>query len=144
MSLILSNAFKELLLSSYVNIKYDLAVKSFEDLNNKLNIEIHHSANDEVTLEFMKRNSESPEISKLEKRIFKDRTLIEHVITNTRALAKFHAGQAVILCHSYDCEMFKVMNPHLKLIHSDDHKIHSFAILKVSKSLSHSLQIYKL
>ena len=140
MSLVLSNAFKELLLSSYVNIKYDLAIKSFQDLIDKPNVEIYHNVN----LKFMKRIRKSPEISKLEKRIFKDRTLIEHVITNTRALAKFHAGQAVILCHSYDCEMFKVMNPHLKLIHSDDHKIHSFAILKVSKSLSHSLQIYKL
>ena len=32
MNLVLSNAFKGILLNSYVNIKFDLAVKSFEKL----------------------------------------------------------------------------------------------------------------
>ena len=45
MSLVLSNAFKGLLLSSYVNIKYDLDVKSFKDLINKPNVEIYHDQN---------------------------------------------------------------------------------------------------
>ena len=43
MSLVLSNPFKGLLLSSNVNIRFDLAVKSFQDLIDKPKVEIFHS-----------------------------------------------------------------------------------------------------
>ena len=42
MALVLSNAFKGLLLSSYVNIRSDLAVKSFKDLVNKPLIKVYY------------------------------------------------------------------------------------------------------
>ena len=40
MTFVLSNGFKGLLLSSYVNIKYELAVKSVEDFVNNPSTEI--------------------------------------------------------------------------------------------------------
>ena len=40
MTLVLSNGFKGLLLSSYINIKYDLAVKSLNDLISKPSIDV--------------------------------------------------------------------------------------------------------
>ena len=55
----LSNAFKGLLLNSYVNIKFDLAVKSFQYLINKPRVEIY----DESVFEYIKKE-ETPLISK--------------------------------------------------------------------------------
>ena len=55
----LSNAFKGLLLNSYVNIKFDLAVKSFQYLINKPRVEIY----DERVFEYIKKE-ETPLISK--------------------------------------------------------------------------------
>ena len=43
MSLVLSNAFKGLLLSSCANIRFDLAVKSFQDLIDKPKVEIYQN-----------------------------------------------------------------------------------------------------
>ena len=67
MSLVLSNAFKGLLLSSNVNIKFDLAVKSFQDLIDKPKVEIHH----EHILSNINKETELPIINKLKERISK-------------------------------------------------------------------------
>ena len=140
MSLVLSNAFKGLLLSSYANINTDLAVKSLHDLIDKPNVEIYQKK----TLDFISKEAESEDIKKLKERISKNSTFIPEVFSDSKEIIKFQNGQAVILCNSYNCRFHQKLNPHLKLIYSDDHQFHSFTTLKVKKSHSHSLQIYKL
>ena len=71
MSLVLSNAFKGVLLSSYVNMRFDLAVKSLDDLIYK--IETKHY--DFEMIKALDRDTLKSElISKLKNRLSKDRT----------------------------------------------------------------------
>ena len=142
MSLVLSNAFKGLLLSSHVNIKYDLAVKSFQDLIDKIEMK-----NNKMTVyKALNGNAENSHlISKLKKRSVEMALISFHgTIWHDRIITKFQNGQAVILCNTKLCPIIQILNPHLKLIYSNDHKMYSFVTLRVEKSHSHSLQIYKL
>ena len=140
MSLVLSNAFKGLLLSSYVNIKFDLAVKLLQDLIDRPKVEIHHVD----ILSDINKETELPIINKLKERIFKTKSNDKMIFSDNKDKIKFQNGQAVILCNSFSCPFYLMSNPHLKLSYSNDHHIHSFITLRVRKSLSHSLKIYKL
>ena len=134
MSLVLSNAFKNVLLSGYVNTKTDLAIKSLQDLIEKPNVQIIHDG----FLELIKKD-ESTEISKLKERIFQTKaTIILNEITDNM-LTKLQTGQAVILCNSNNCPLYQAFMCNLKLIYSDDHQFHSFITLMVIKSHSLSL-----
>ena len=140
MSLVLSNAFKGLLLSSYSNIKFDLAVKSFKDLIDKPKVNIlHYDIFDNI-----KKETELLIINKLKERISNTKPQYNPIISDNKDIFKFQIGQAAILCDSFDCPYSLIMNQHLKLSYSNDHLIHSFITLRVRKSHSHSLKIYKL
>ena len=138
--MVLSNAFKGLLLSSYVNINTEIAVKSLHDLIGKPNIQIHQ----ELDLDTINKEDQSEDIKKLKERIPKNSTSLYEIYFDSKDIIKFQTGQAVILCNPYNCPIVQKLNPHLKLIYSDDHQFHSFATLKVIKSHSHSFKIYKL
>ena len=138
MSLVLSNAFKGLLLSSNVNIKFDLGVKSFQDLIDKPKVEIFHNI-----LNTINKETESPILNKLKARISKTGRSGILIFTNEDKI-KFQIGQAVLICNSFDCPLYLMCNPHLKLSYSNDHHIHQFITLRVRKFHSHSLKIYKL
>ena len=139
MSLVLSNAFKGLLLSSYVNIRFDLGVKSFQDLIDRPKVEIYHNN----ILDNINKETELPIMHKLKERIFKTKSNGKMIFSDNREI-KFQIGQAVILCSSFACPFYLMVNPQLKLSYSNDHHIHSFITLRVRKSHSHSLKIYKL
>ena len=140
MSLVLSNAFKGLLLSSYSNIKFDLAVKSFEDLIDKPKVEIYYYN----IVNNIKNETQLSIMNKLRERISKTKSYNNLMISDNKDIVKFQIGQAVILCTSFSCPIYLMLNPHLKLSYSNDHHIHSFITLRVRKSHSHSLKIYKL
>lgn len=135
MSLVLSNAFKGLLLSSYVNIKFDLAVKSLQDLIDKPEIEI---ILDEHSLVNIKQNT--TELNKLLKRS----GLVAVKRIQVLSQLEFQSGQAVLLCSSVNCPLFIALNPRLQLRYTEDHLFHSFGCLRVTKIHSHSKQIHKL
>ena len=140
MSLVLSNPFKGLLLSSNVNIRFDLAVKSFQDLidNPKIKICYYNIFNN------INKETELPKMNKLIERISKTKSYDKTIISDNKEIIKFQIGQAIILCNSFICPFYLMLNPHLKLSYSNDHHIHSFITLRVRKSHSHSLKIYKL
>ena len=138
MSLVLSNAFKGLLLSSNVNIKFDLGVKSFQDLIDKPKVEIFHNK----ILNTINKETELPIMNKLKERISK--TGRYNIISAIENKIKFQIGQAVILCNSFTCLFYLMLNPRIKLSYSNDHHIQQFISLRVRKSHSHSLKIYKL
>lgn len=143
MSLVLSNAFKGVLLNSYVNIKYDLTIKSLNELINQPKITVFSD-------DFFKYiKDKTLEITKLEQRL-KNKTPDKitsnaiTAITVNEELRKVQTGQAVLLCHSFNCPLYIISNPHIQFIYTDDHYFHSFLTLSVRKSHSHSNQIYKL
>ena len=136
MSLILSNGFKGLLLSSYVNVKFELAVKSLEDLINKPKVEIYSDG----SIELIKNANELPGISELKGRILKDNAYEK--LNDKSEFTKFRTGQAGILCRTLNCQIYQTTQIHL--IFSDGHLIQIFSALIVRKSLSHSVKIYKL
>ena len=136
MSLVLSNAFKGLLLSSYVNIKVDLAVKSIQDLIDKPKVEIYHD-----NIFSIKGNMK--ELTQLRNRIPEKDTEYIHVF-NGNEINKFRRGQAVIFCVSFNCKYFQLNNNHLNLVYTEQHYYHGFRCLYVIKSHSHSKKINKL
>ena len=69
MTLVLSNAFKGLLLSWYVNIRSDLAVKSFKDLVNKPLIKVYHDDTFNLLKKQLNSTSEPIEIWLIRNRI---------------------------------------------------------------------------
>ena len=140
MSLVLSNAFKGLLLSTNVKIKFDLGVKSFHDLIDKPKVEIYQWN----IIKNINKETELSIINKLKERISKTKSYDKMIISDNKDIIKFQIGQAVILCISSDCPIYLMLNPHLKLSYSNDHPIHQFTTLRVRKSHSHSLKIYKL
>ena len=133
MSLVLSNAFKGLLLSSYANIRFDLAVKSFEDLIDKPKVGIYQDdIYDNIKINITeiiqpKRNFEKINPRKM--------FYIEDEIN------QFRYGQAIIICVSYNCRILQLFNLHLHLINTEDQR---YQALAVKKSHSHSKQILKL
>ena len=142
MSLIISNALKDVLLSSYVNIKWELAVKTITELIDKPNVEIYH----EKIIDFI-NNTESPLIQKLKQRIPlvpSMKTMKDTIISDGKQITKFECGQAVFLCNSYNCPLYQMLNPHLEFIYSNQHHVRMLIPLKVAKSHSHSSKIYKL
>ena len=135
----LSNAFKGLLLSSYANVKYDLAIKSIKDLVNKPSVELFHDHTNQI---FKSVN----EITTKEISI-----LLERIPTNSQAnicwfddgneIAKLRSGQAVILCNSFNCQQFIMFNPHIQFVYTEDHLYHSFIGPMVNKSHPYAKQI---
>ena len=146
MSLVLSLAFRQLLLSSYVNIKFDLAVKSLDDLVTKPNVKI----NQINIFKYDNNNTDLPLITKLKEKIPKEERHLNKtgfellIFPEENDTQKLQTGQAVILCNTYSCSFYQLMNPHIKLVYSDDHRLFSFAPLQVRRSHSHALKIYKL
>ena len=136
--MVLSNVFKGLLLSSYVIVKFDLAVKSFQDLIDKPSIEIIH---DNYSLHYIK--NKTPELIKLLKRPCQHPGKIL-TFANDKDIVRLRNSQSVILCNSLNCPLYIAANPHIKLVYTVDHLFHSFGCLKIKKFHSHSKQIHKL
>lgn len=141
MSFVLSNAFRSVLLSSYVNVRFDLAVKSLDDLIDKPKVEIYQNN----IIRFISNDTRSPLINKLKERITENSNIKTIIISDDKQITKFQNGKAVFLCNSYNCQTYQLLNPHLKLVYSDGYpQVHLFASLRVKKSHSHSFKIYKL
>ena len=138
MSLVLSKAFSGLLLSSYVIVKFDLAVKSFQDLIDNPSIEIIH---DNCSLRFIEHKT--PELIKLMKRPFLYPTK-NVILANDKDIAKLRNGKSVILCNSINCPLYIATNPHIKLVYTVYHLFHSFGCLRIKKAHSHAKPIHKL
>ena len=144
MGLVLSNAFKGLLLSSYVNIKYDLAVKSFEDLIEKPKVELFY----EYNIDNFIRKGTNEIINKLDeqkriKRYGKQNPWTKELYGSEK-IKLFKKGKAVILCPSVECPTFQISFAHLNLIMSTDQQVYSPLTLRIRKTHSHSNQIRKL
>ena len=140
LSMIISKVFSGVLLSSFVNINIDLAINSFQDLINKPSIEIFY---DDYFKEFYQKQG-SFETLLLTARI-KDENLIPATSTfQNENYLKMRNGQAVILCNTYICQFYRMMNPHLNLVSTDDHYVQSFASITVKKTHPYSKQITKL
>lgn len=137
MCLVLSKSFSGLLLSSCVNIKLNLAIKSLQDLIDKFSVEIFH---DHL---FEMRKNYSNETAKLRKRIVKENKLPMKPFTNNNNITKLRDGQTVIMCNSFNFPRIEIMNPHLQLVYTDDHQFHSFQCYWIRKARSHSKQISK-
>ena len=141
MSLVLSNAFKGLLLSSYVNTRFDVAVKSMKEIIDKPSVGFIHDG----YFQTIDPNEDTFETSQLRKRIPKNSSITSmKTLTNPKQISGLQYGQSVILCHSINCPFFIMINPHLKLVYTDIHYFNRFESLKVKKSHSHSKQINKL
>ena len=136
MTLVVSNAFKGLLLSSYVNNQFDLAVKSIQDLIEKPNVKIYYD-----NIFSFKRNI--TELIQLRDRIPENDIDHNHIF-NDNEINKFRRGQAVIFCLSFNCKYFQSKNINLHLVYTEQHYYHGFRCLYVKKSHSHSKQIHKL
>ena len=128
--MVLSNTFKGLLLSSYVNIEYDLAVKSLQELIDNPSIEIIY---DNSSLRY---NIKRDEIDKLLKRPIQRAIYSVEIFSNDKDIAKFRSGKMVILCNSYNCPFHIAMNPHLQLANADGYYFHSFGCLKIKKTFT--------
>ena len=141
MTLVLSNGFKGLLLSSYINIKYDLAVKSLNDLISKPSIDV-------ILSHVLPSERDSKEFKLLRKRIFKNSLYIDiskaEVFLNDKDINDFRNGQTVIWCNTFTCPIYQILNPHLNLVYLNQHQFHSFQNLQIAKSHSHAKQINKL
>ena len=138
MTLVLSNAFKGLLLSSYVNIRSDLAVKSFKDLINKPLIKVYLD-NSFYYLKKLNSTSEPIEISLIRNRILQRLNVAGtyEIISSTQ----LKTGQAVVICNSKRCPVLQLLYDS-QLVYAD-HYMHSFMCLEILKSHSHSKQISK-
>ena len=139
MALVLSNAFKGLLLSSYVNIRSDLAVKSFKDLVNKPLIKVYHDHSFYTLKEQLNSTSEPIEISLIRNRILQQSNV--DLYTKMYIDKQLGTGQAVVICNSYTCPSLEIVSG-LQLVYAD-HYMHSFMCLKIRKSHSHLKQISK-
>ena len=137
MSLVLSKSFGGLLLSSYVNIKLDLAIKSLQDLIDKPSVEIFY---DNL---FQMIQDDSDETAKLRKRIVEENSLSKKSTTDNNNIIKLRDDQAVIMCNSINCQIIEIRNPHLQLVYTDDHQFHTFQCYWIRKAHSHSKQISK-
>ena len=141
MSLVLSNAFKGHLLSSYINVRFDVAVKSMKEIIDKSSVGIIY----DQFFQTIDPNDDTFETSQLRKRIPKNSPMISmKTLTNSKQISGLQNGQSVILCHSINCPFFIMVNPHLELVYTDIHHFNRFESLKVKKSHSHSKQINKL
>ena len=142
MSSVLSNAFKGLLLSSYVNIKLDLPIKSLQDLVGKKSVDIIFDRSFDEMIK--NQNTRIPEIIQLEKRAKRMQRIaaqLYHPTTGQNDMIKMSTGQAVILCNSFNCPFYKLVNPHLRLVNTEDHYFHNYECLRFSQFHSHSKQI---
>lgn len=137
MAFTLSNKFKALLLDSYVNIKYDLAIKSMKELIDKPEVKIIYDDFFELI------QNKTPEIIELNQRLIKNNSYNLIKIFKHGNMEKFRNGQAVIVCQPSKCLFYKLYNPHIQLVHSG-REFHSFLTLGVNKFHSYSKRIYKL
>ena len=136
-TLVISNAFRGLLLSSYVNMKNELAVESLDELIAKPKVEIFHDG----TFGSLK-SDEKVKISKLLKRLPKAPS--PKIIMVDKGHLKMKHGQAVLLCNSYQCSYFIAFNLHFQMVYTDDHYFHDFIIVKIRKSHPKSEQIMQM
>lgn len=137
MAFTLSNKFKALLLDSYVNIKYDSAIKSMKELIDKPEVEIFYDDFFELI------ENKTPEIIQLNQRLIKKNSYDLIKIFKHDNVKKFRNGQAVIVCQHSKCPFYKLYNPHIQLVDSG-REFHSFLIVGVNKFHSYSKRIYKL
>ena len=144
-TLVLSNAFKGLLLSSYVNDRSDLAFKSLNQLiNNKSSVDIYI----DDSIKFLKNSkNEIPKIIlELQKRALKNGSHDSHpslLYSHSKKLEKLIKGLMVVICNSNVCPLHFLMCQQVKLVIAQQY-YHSFTGLKIKKSHSHSKQIAKL
>ena len=139
MSLVLSKAFSGLLLSSYANIKYNLAVRSMKELIENPKIELLYDS----TLTLFRKGAQ--ETIQLEHRFNRIPNELDRIyLFKDKDLEKLKRGQAVIVCQSINCPFYFIFNTHIKLVYTDDHHFHSLTNLRVRMTHSHSSQIYKL
>ena len=142
MTLVLSNAFKGVVLSSYVNTKYELAVKSLKEFIENPSTEmimstvITYSENQSDQVKLLRKKASKGSIKMIiaQPKVFSDDNEIKH----------FRNGQTVIWCTTFTCPLFQAFNPHLHLDYLEQPKEHAFQFLSISKSHSHAKQINKL
>ena len=139
MSLVLSKAFSGLLLSSYVNIKSDLAVKSMKELIENPKIELFY---DSLLSFHVKGSKETAQLEQRFNRIPSDTD--RSYVYEDKDLNKLVGGAAVIVCQSINCPFYVMFNPHIKLVYTDDHHFYTPSSFRVRKSHPYSSQIYKL
>ena len=137
MSLVLSNAFKGILLNSYINVEYELAVKSLDDLINKRQIGIYRD------LIYDSTRTNLSKISQLSNRILRNAGH-SNMFYEDKLINQFRFGESVMLCSSQTYQLFRLFNPHLQLVYTEDRYYHSFKVLSVKKSCKHLKQILKL
>ena len=140
MTLVLSNGFKGVLLSSYINFKYELAIKSYQDLIDKKSFEIIYDNIFKIT-----RIENSTKMILLRNKYFKGYPKRLHIETfiNDEQILKFKFGQTAIICSPTNCKDYKVKNPHLNLAYTEDHFFFSFRTLVIKSTHSHAQQIRK-
>ena len=141
MTLVLSNTFKGVLLSSYVNIKYELAVKSLKQF-------IDNPSSEIIMSNFITYfESKSNQVNLLREKALKDQKefiVQPKIFSDDNQINRFRNGKAVIWCTTFTCPLFQAFNPHLHLDYLEEPKEHAFQVLSVSKSHSHAKQINKL
>lgn len=138
-TLVLSNAFKGLLLSSYVNVKYELAIKSIENLVNKPSVELFHDHSNKIINDMNAITTK--EISILLERMQKNSAIGINWFDDRNEIAKLRNGQAVILCNSINCQQFIMFNPHIQFVYTKDHLYHSFIGPMIKKSHPYAKQV---
>ena len=143
MTFVLSNGFKGLLLSSYVNIKYELAVKSMEDFVNNPSTEMivsnigninYETENTQLLKKKAAKGNPNIGIHSVDPKVFSDDKDINH----------FKNGQTVIWCSTFDCPIFQILNPHLHFQYLEEPQYHLYKVLSVIKTHSHAKEINKL
>ena len=148
MTLVLSNGFKGVLLSSYINFKYELAIKSYQDLIDKKSVDIIYDNIFKVS-----EIKNSTEMILLRNKLFKgssDTKIIYKkglnpikTFSNDEDIIKFKNGQKAIICLPSNCDNYKIRNPHLNLVYTFDHFFFSFRTLVIKPTHSHAKQIRK-
>ena len=103
-----------------------------------------HGLNHNNIIKYINKETELSIMNKLKERIFTTKSNDNMIISDNKNIIKFQIGQAVILCNSFNCPFYLMLNPRIKLSYSNDHHIQQFISLRVRKSHSHSLKIYKL
>lgn len=138
MSLVLSISFSGDLLSSYVNIKYELAIKTIHDIIYNPSISV---IGDESQLRYILKLIIPNEYKSL---LNRTNVMGINSLTNNKVVKNIMTGQSVIMCHSYLGEklliLFDILN--FKFTQDKYNKMH-FGYL-INKNHSHSQQIFKM
>ena len=146
MTFVLSNGFKGLLLSSYINFKYELAIKSFEELIDKKSVDIVYDNIFKITeiensTEMILLRNKFFNGSSNTKMIYKERANSIETIRKEKNIIRFKRGQFAILCLSYNCPKKIISNPHLNLQFTEDRYFFNYDFLIIRSTHSHANQI---